>query len=64
MTGKVSPDPAHILPNGHLFQLPHLDNVLGRVVVKVDYVDPQTLCALSSIQKEKGSLGCTQVKMF
>lgn len=28
--------PAHILPNGHLFQPPHLDNVLERVVVKVD----------------------------
>lgn len=36
MTAEASPDPTHILPNGHWFQLHHLDDVLEGVIVKVD----------------------------
>ena len=34
MTGAASPDALCILPNCHLFHVPHLGNALGKFVVK------------------------------
>lgn len=36
MSGGASPGALCILPNGHLFHLPHLGNALWRFVVKAD----------------------------